>query len=314
MAAGPLPAVSPTDHTLPAFGASVFVIDMGQPVDSDQLDAHFQTPGNLPFGAPFVMHDDGNHGDGAAKDGLFGSNPIDPGEAGSAYLWVAGELNGVPFTRMDSKLYSFQPLRLTGPTRLTALNAENVFNVRIFNDDTISHTYALRFQAPQGWRVGVDAGGSISFTIAAGQARTVPLVVSMGPTNAAALAQPSGATGIVDVAVVESEQGAMYDSAAVQVTRKRRVNRVEIYNPNEMLYIGGSAGYLEVGAFDNQNAPVADGTRINLSASLGTISPTVFLEGGWADVRFVSGDQAGTAVIVATATNGVERDDDDLAH
>ena len=189
---------------------------------------------------PFAFFDDDAHGDGGAGDGRFGSDPFQPIQSGTAYLWVDGTLNGQPFRRVEPKPFSFQPLRLTGPVSTPSLAAKTVVSYTLTNDDAFAHTFRIDVQEPQGWRGQLDLPGDGTVQVGAGSSLAFPVAIWMGATDQAALDQPSGASGTVTVAAIEAEQGALYDSAAVEITRHRPPGLIEIYNPNPFLQINTS--------------------------------------------------------------------------
>ena len=156
MAAGPLAVSSPSNHTLPSFGTSIFTIFLGQAVDGNQVDGYFMTPSNLPFGSPFALFDDGTHGDGQAGDGQFGSNPVETQEIGTAYLWLEGTLNGAPFQRVETKPYSFQPILLKGPASASSFEAKTGISFTLTNNDSVAHTFDIDVQVPASWRGQLD--------------------------------------------------------------------------------------------------------------------------------------------------------------
>jgi hypothetical protein len=304
MAAGPLPAVSPSDRTLPSLQSSVLTIDLGQPVDNNRLDAQFRTPVDLALGQPFVFFDDGAHGDDQAGDGLFGSDPVQPGQNGTGYLWVDGELGGQPFRRVEPKPFSFQPMSLAGPDAAPALEAKTNISYTLYNDDSVPHTFGIEVQVPHGWRGVLDLPGDGTVQIDPGISDTLAIAIWMGATDQEALDQPSGATGTVNVAAIEKEKGMLYDSAAVQITRHRPPARIDILIPYHYMAVNSSAP-IKFNVVDDQNVPVVDGTELALSASLGSLPATVATLTGYAEAQFAAGSQTGPALITAQTSNGV---------
>jgi len=311
MAAGPLPVTSPSDRTLPAFEASVLHIDLGQPVDNNRLTAQFLTPANLGFGQPFVFFDDGAHSDGVAGAGRFGSDPFQPAQNGAAYLWVDGALNGQPFRRVEPKPFSFQPLRLAGPDAAPSLAAKTVVSYTLTNHDAFAHTFRIDVQTPPGWRGQLDLPGDGTLQVGAGLSRTFPVAIWMGATDQEALNQPSGTRGTVNIAAIEAEQGARYDSAALEITRHRPPAHIEIHNLAARLPIH-ARGQLKFTVVDDQNFPVVDGTRLALNTTLGSLPVTVTTQAGSAAAEFVAGNQPGIGLltaqtapsVIATTTSG----------
>lgn len=304
IAAGALTATSLNDRTLPVAEEQQLVIDLGQPVDGHQLTGQFKTPGDRPFGLPILFFDDGAHDDGAAGDGRFGSAPFRVGPSGTAYLWVTGNLNGQPFHRVEPKPFSFQPVYLQGPATVASTAAKTVIPFTLTNQDKVGHTFRVAVQTPVDWRSQVELTGGVTVTLGAGQAITVPVAVWMGGTDEAALDQPSGATGAVNVAAIETEQGAFYDSATVQVTRHRPAAAIELYDPLPLRQVNTSST-LRLRVVDSQDFPVADGTMLALSSTLGVLPATATTQFGLAEVTFAAGNQPGVATLRAQSANGI---------
>jgi hypothetical protein len=304
MAAGLLPANSPSDRTLPSFHATALLLNLGQPVDNNRVDAQLLTPANTALSQPFVFYDDGAHGDGAAGDGIFGSDPVLPQQSGTGYLWIEGELDGEPFRRVEPKPFSFQPIRLDGPAEVPALEAKTVIPFTLYNDDDFDHVFEIDVQVPQGWRGELDQSGSTTVTVGAGMSVTFPVAVWMGMTDQEALAQPTGASGTVNVAAIEAEQGALYDSATVQVTRRRPPAQIEIHTTFPFLQVN-SSDVIHFKVIDEQNGAVVDGTELALSTTLGSLPATVTTINGIASAEFTAGNQTGIATITAQTVDGV---------
>ena len=116
--------------------------------------------------------------------------------------------------------------------------------------------------------------------------------------------QPSGTTGTVNVAAVEVEQGVLYASAAVQITRHRPPASIVFENTFDFLQVNSNA-IVEFYVFDEQNVAVEDGTILSLSTTLGTLPTTTSTVGGHAEAPFATGNQIGVAHITAQTANGI---------
>jgi hypothetical protein len=104
--------------------------------------------------------------------------------------------------------------------------------------------------------------------------------------------------------MVEIEEGIMSDVTAVGVTRYRPTDYIEIFNPNRYIRPNGDTALMNIYVFDEQNVSVADGTAVQLGATLGTISPTLgTTKDGVLLAEFTSGAAEGTAVITAMSNN-----------
>ena len=302
MAAGLLAVNNPSNHTLPSFGKSVFTFNLGQAVDGNRVDGNFLTPSNQPFVAQVAFFDDGKHGDGGAGDGQFASVPTQISQTGTAYLWLQGKLNQEPFQRVDTKPYSFLPIDLKGPASVPSLSAMTVVSLTLYNQDSADHTFAIDVQVPHGWRGGKLNPGDVS--VGAGLSVTFPITISMGISDGAALNQPSGASGVVNVSAVEVEQGVLYDSTSIEVTRKRLPARIVIVESYPFLHINSSAD-VKFSVYDDQDEPVVDGTVLSIATTVGAIGKKATTVNGFAKVVLKTGENPGVAVITAKTSNGV---------
>ena len=298
MAAGRLAVKGYGRYGLSSLGGARILVDLGEPVDGNMLSAWFRRPNGAPFGAAFSLYDDGNHDDGKAGDGIFGSNPYTPG-AGTGYLWVSGALGGVNFTRSDPRPYSFQPLKVTAPANAVDMGAGNNLLFQVENGDAFNHCYDLVAQGPQGWSVVASA---TSICLAPRTSTNINVAVNMGQGGNA----PSGTTGLVTLAAVENEKGSMSDNASVRVTRRRLPAQILIHDPANFLRPNGDTAILEVAVLDDQNVAVADGTSIQFTPSSGTVTPaTGITRSGSFTVTYTSGATTGNVVITARSTNNV---------
>jgi hypothetical protein len=222
---------------------------------------------------------------------------------GTAYLWLEGTLDGEAFQRVETKPYSFQPIQLAGPESAPSLEAKTNVTFTLTNNDTIAHTYAISVQVPISWRGGLDVVGDGTVTVGPGASLAFPIAIWMGPTDQAALDQPSGATGSVNVSAIEVEQGVLYASAALQITRNRPPAIVEIEENFDWVQVNSNA-IVEVHVLDEQGVPVIDGTLVTLSTTRGTLPSSVATVNGHVEATFATGSQIGQALITAQA-NGI---------
>lgn len=71
-------------------------------------------------------------------------------------------------------------------------------------------------------------------------------------------------------------------------------------NPSSIPADGSSTSNLVAYVFDNLGNPIEDGTTVNFSSTLGTLSATsATTNGGWASVTLTSGTVTGTAIVTA---------------
>ncbi|MFW6070097.1 MAG: choice-of-anchor X domain-containing protein [bacterium] len=282
------------DHGLTTASNSGLLVDLGQPADGDTLSGQFVTPTDETFGGSFTLYDDGNHGDGVAGDGLFGSDSFTPPGAGAAYLRVTGQKDGQPFSRIDPVPYRFQPLRLEslgdgyndGGTTQMYFELENL--------DEHDHCYWIDSDAPEDWTV---LGFGTQFCVDAGETIVLTAYVDMGSANNTL---PSGTSGELTLTATEMEEGQISASGSATLTRTREPEHIEIHNPTDYLRPGGDTAELGFMVTDSQGKPVADGTEVELRPTLGDISPTVAkTSGGYFTATFTSGGDTGDAVVTA---------------
>jgi hypothetical protein len=306
MAASAISVESPSDHTLSTLGGIGLQVNLGQALDGNALTGWFIQPDGSPFGPAFPLYDDGAHGDGFAGDGRFGSAPYTPPGAGTGYLWVRGALGGVEFRRHDRVPFTFQPLSITSLGDGVNMGGATELEFELRNDDVHDHCYWYRYQVPEGWWLdGLPeiSGFLIPVCLDAGQTLVQTVQVYMGPGYTNDL--PSGTSGEVILSIVEWEEGVMSDSASARVRRHRPPSVVDLFNPTDRLRPDGDTTTMECMVLDDQNVIVADGTEVQLSATLGTMSPTVgTTQGGFFRATFTSGATEGTAVVTAQ-TDGI---------
>jgi len=304
MAASALSVESRGDHSLSTIGGGPIFVDLGQSVDGNILEGWFRQPNDNPFGGTFTLYDDGAHSDGFSGDGLFGSDPYEPPGAGTAYLWIAGLFNSASFIRSDPVPYTFQPVGITSLGDGANFGGATELEFELKNNDVHDHCYLYSYQAPEGWRL---EGLGLFFPIVClddGETfiKTVDAYMGPGFTNDL----PSGTTGEFTLTILELEEGIMSDTASAQVTRHRPPASILIHNPTFYLRPNGDTTTLEFMVFDDQGVVVADGTKVDLSATLGTITPaTGITAGGAFTATFTSGATQGTSVITAMAAMGV---------
>ena len=301
LAASPIAVESAFDHTLAPIAQNLLVHFNGL-ADGGLLTGHFALDDGSLFGGSFNFFDDGLHGDHLAGDGLFGSQAFTPPGSGSAFLWLQGLSNGETFVRVDPVPYAFQPVKLVSLGDGANFGGATQLPFRITNYDSADHCYWETFDAPEGWyfyyaflpAVCVNAGQTLDYNLS----------VYMGPGTTNAL--PSGTSGIFALSLTEWEKGEISDSASARITRYGDPAVIEIFNPTYYLRPGGDTTTLDFFVSDAQNVRVADGVTVTLSASSGSIAPTLGVtDGGFFQATFTSGAATGTALITAQTANGV---------
>ena len=302
-AASAVGALSLSDRSLSTAGGELLLLEVGQVVDGNTLTAWFRTPDDQPFGASFPLYDDGNHADGLAADGLFGSDPYTSAGAGTGYLYIEGKLGGTSFIRSDAVPFTFQPVSIASSGGGVNTGGGTELQFEIQNLDTQDHCYWYDTQAPEGWRI--DGLGWIpAVCINAGETQTTTVTVYMtsGDTNDL----PSGTSGEVTLTVTEWGEGIMSDSATARVTRYRAPASINIYNPIFYLRPGGDTAMLEFAVLDDQDQVVADGTEVYLNPTLGSVSPEVGItQNGYFTATFTSGHAEGTGSVNAFTLNSI---------
>lgn len=148
---------------------------------------------------PLTLHDDGQHGDGAAEDGLYGGAYI-PAIPGFWYLEVLGESeDGSLFRRVDPAPIRVQRFRVPNPPPILAMpNSTERMTFTLSNENqppdglvaqdlTAGTTFELEIFSSQGWAitetvpasVTVDFGASIEI----GLDVNVPVSATIGATE-----------------------------------------------------------------------------------------------------------------------------------
>ena len=261
-----------------------FLVDLGATTDDFSLTGRLLRPDGSPFSYAFDLYDDGAHGDGAAKDGIFGSAAISPPDLGSAYLWLGGQYGGLPFQRVDPRPFIFSPLGLAFDSpHLANFGAATSLGYTLHNYGGSRFCVQLSLDLPAGWHAippeatcldgGTSTGGSLEIYLAPGAANNLP----------------SGSSGQVVLSAVEAELGEYAAAAETRITRRRQPATVEIDNLNAYLRPGGDVATLRVFAADEQGYPVADGTMLWITPTLGTAPAVVTTTNGRAFFDYISG-------------------------
>lgn len=298
-ASSPIAVEGGFDHTLSVGGLHPILITLPNPSGITQVNGHFLTGGGNPFGGSFPFFDDGNHGDGRAGDGLFGSNPFTPPAAGNAFLRVTGQKNGETFERVDPSPYTFSPLEVTSLGPRDNFGGATFLPFEVTNYDTADHCYWVNYDAPEGWYIKF-----VLFPIVcvnAGQTTTINFETYMAPGTTNDL--PSGTTGKITISLTEWEKGEISDSDTSQITRHRSAASITIFNPSKYIRPNGDTVELEILVLDDQNVPVADGTLISLLANDGDIIADGTTSGGILRVEYTSGPNVGTDTVKATVVS-----------
>ncbi|MBX7251487.1 MAG: hypothetical protein K1X50_05835 [Candidatus Promineofilum sp.] len=306
LAASDLVASGPGNHTLAAKTAHTFLVDLGRRSDDGQLQAYLRTPAGAAFGSPFVLYDDGAHGDGGAGDGRFGSAALNPPGVGAAYLWVEGITGGVAFKRSDPVPYNFQPLALRAePARVEGFYASDTYvGFTATNQDSVQHCYAVQFNAPAGWRVNSPYTAS-GLCMAAGATAAPYAYVGRNLTN-----ETLGEVGDVTLTLMEVNEGAITASSVAQVALYRPVAALAFDNPQigPIRPNGTDTVEMTLNLYDDLGQPVGFSGMFNgdLSATGGTVtSPTFQYDNGRMPVVFTAGTTPGTATISVIAEGGL---------
>ena len=163
---------------------------------------------------------------------------------------------------------------------------------------------------PAGWSYKWDFDQIGCLGIPAGQSRTQVLTVFPAWPNAI-----SGEQAQVTVSFAETEEGAISDSDNVTFTRRRPPASIEFDTRYANIYLRpNSSDVISLTAIvlDNQGGVVADGTPVNISTSLGNVTPigvsaasadatnaVANTINGRARVRFTPGTTEGDATITA---------------
>jgi hypothetical protein len=287
------------DRSRSTSGGERVQVDLGRTIDDDQLTGWFNSPNGGAFGPPsFDLYDDGNHADGQAGDGVFGSDPLTVFKSGTAYLRVTGTVNGETIERSVPGAYTFQPVSLTSlGDGVHTGDAETELQFRLRNDDSVEHCYYFDIREPDGWTY--DFWDSLGPCLPAGD--TYTHTVHITPTRTL----PSGATGLVAVTAIETEKGVMRSSDSARITRRRPADNVFLEPLADEVAPGGETTKVRAVVVGTDGVPVADGIPVQFSTNLGNVSPSsATTEDGRAEFTFTSGASTGTATLTAQTPNG----------
>ncbi len=299
LAASSLQASSPGRHTL-SLDNQTFVLDLGRPVAGNALDGWLQTPAGAAFGAAFKLYDDGNHQDGAAADGRFGSEPFPPPRAGAAYLWIKGVIDGTQFQRSDPAPFNFQPLEVWADTPYLEDfypgGTTVVFHAT--NQDTVEHCYYAEFTVPDSWWYD-SLFTSDSICLAPGESVSPYAWVGRDAT-----ADSRGETGEVGFTLSEVYEGSITGVASTRLALSRRPVAM-VFDNHQAIPLrpnGSDTAELtlrlidDLGQFSGFTGPFTG----QLTAIGGTVAvPTGIFENGRLRVVFTAGDAPGVATITA---------------
>ncbi len=295
MAVSPLGISNKGDYDLSPVDSNHFVIDLGYIADNNQVTGQLRRAGDIDLGDPFMLHDDGQHEDGLAGDGVFGSDLVTPVGKSLAFLAVNGTIDGQPFRRVDATPYRLPYVTIEGPETAVDTGSGLVTTLTVTNHRSTDHCYLSELHAPAGWKIGLDTGSTEKVCVPAGQSKQVPFTAKMDLSGD----MPSGTSGVISVTLIEEERGIYVDTLTVKMTRQRPPASLAISSDGGEVRPGGDKVQLYLSLLDEQNVMVPDGTVINLQTTLGSVPAEVSTIGGQAMVEFTSGSQTGTATITA---------------
>jgi hypothetical protein len=316
LAASALGADSPTNRLLPSKGASALAVHIGRAADGNLLTGWLQMPNGARWGSEFTLFDDGAHGDGRAGDGRFGLPDFTPPGAGVGFLWVKGLVNGNEFQRADPVPFNFQPFKVTIQEESIVNNNLPVdVNVQLENLDS-AHDLCVNpdVTVPENWSYKWDFDLIGCLNIPAGQTRTQKLTIY--PTWEHA---PSLSTAEVTVAFAEDEEGGINASDSVTLLRQRPAASLAFDDIPNYLYLrpnSSDAISLTLRVLDDQGAPVADDTLVEITTNAGDVMPGAGLvaaaqahqangftgstQNGRLNILFTPGSAAADATVLAT--------------
>ncbi|MBP6015534.1 MAG: hypothetical protein KA586_02355 [Candidatus Promineofilum sp.] len=305
LAASELRASSPGGHTLSLRDMPSLLLDLGRPTDDGTLTGWLQTPAGGAFGSPFVLYDDGTHGDDAAADGRFGTGPFTPPGTGAAYLWVEGTVGGIHFKRSDPAPFNFQPLYIWPPLYQEGYSDSSVEVIYYAeNGDNVDHCYGVEFTVPPGWAMLFSPQ---AYGVCIPAQTTVPVVANVGLINGS---NTPGETGQVGLTLIEQDEGAITASMTAEVAFFRRPAAIEFDNrqvgpirPN-----GTDTVELALVLIDDLGKVVTKSGTFNghIETTSGTVEiPTGTYENGRLRVIFTAGTTPGIATISAIAEGGL---------
>lgn len=316
MGASAIKVESPSRRRLALGQPTPLLVNLGAPAEGNQATVWFQRPDGTQMGEPFTLFDDGAHGDGAAGDGKFGLGDFMPPGEGVAYLWLSAKVQGTQLQRSDPVPYHFQLFDVVGPETMPYFGTGALgIDYTMTNMEAGTRCFSPSAQMPDGWNGTWELSAQeelLGICLNPNQSATRRLNVT--PTSLQDPA-PSGSTGEVIVTLREVERGELADSAATMLTRYNAPAKIVFGEDTAAKYLrpnGSDTASLLVGVFDEQGFPVIDGTLVELSTTLGTVTPA---QGGTVNgrlhVMLTAGDTTGDAVVTAhvgaLATNSTVR-------
>ena len=313
VAASAIHASSVSDHTLTVGVAKSFLLDLGRTTDDRMVTGWFQSPNGRVFGTEFMLYDDGAHDDIRAGDGYFGSDPFSMPETETGYLWVKGTADGIEFKRNDPAIFNFQPLEvdIVEASFTSEVDEAESLTIMLTNHDDGTHCLEPDIIFPQewaSWSYNWDYDTFYPLCLAGNETQYRTLTVYPAWWEAASQSKTDVIVTFTDV-----DDASINDSDSTKFIRTRPVATVEIDNQYQHTYIRPNltdAVTLTIAAFDEQGAPVADFTPIEVTTDLGYLNPAarstnafVYTIDGMAQIALTA-DTTGDATVTAMA-NGV---------
>ena len=304
MAASAIQAKGLGQRTRP-FGQQHFTLDLGAAVDGGVLNGWLQTATSARFGNAFSLFDDGAHEDGAAGDGLFGSDAFNPPGQGAAYLWVQGTVNGESITRSDPTPFNFQPLIVQPePAQLqAAFGSAVVVGFSVTNQDAVQHCYYWEVEVPPGFTF--DGSSGSPFCVPAGETAHPYATFTYAMNN-----QPGGITADMNASFFEVEEGRIVGGATTTVTYLRPLAGVVFDNRWDGFTLRPNSTdtvTMTVNLLDDQGEISGWSGLLGytLNSTLGTaVAPTGAYVNGRMPIAFTSGGETGTALITFVLEGG----------
>ena len=317
LAASAIVADSPTKRLLPSKGASALKLNLGGAAAGNSITGWLQQPNGARWGSSFSLFDDGMHGDGRAGDGRFGAPDFEPPGPGVGYLWISGTVNGTAIVRSDSVPFDFQPL-------IVNITEDNIPNdndvprkqpVDIINLDSRAICVNPDVTVPDTWSYSWDIDFISCLNIPAGGSRTAFLTVYPAWYHAPSLSEAE-----ITVAFTEDEEGGISASDSATFIRRRGAAHLEFDDVPQGAYMrpnGTDFVTMTLRVEDEEGAPVADDTLVQLSATNGTLGLTAlnvaqananapeaaaYTQNGSIVVRLTAGTTTGEATALATLT------------
>jgi hypothetical protein len=218
-------------------------------------------------------------------------------------MWLSANVQGTQLQRSDPVPYTFQPFNVVGPATMPYFGTGTVgIDYTMTNLGDGMRCFNPSAQMPDGWSGNWELSAQDQQGVCLNPNELATRRLHVTPTSLQDPA-PSGSTGEVIVTWREVERGELAGTAATMLTRYNAPAEIIFGESSAAKYLRPNASdsaSLVVGVFDEQGFPVIDGTGVELSTTLGTVTPAQgSTVSGRVHLTLTAGDTVGDAVVTA---------------